>query len=197
MIAFLRGTVFSKGAQTLVLDVNGVGYSVTMSTRALAAVGSVGDVATVFTYLQVREDGLFLFGFASEDERYLFEKLISVSGVGPKVAISALSSYSASELMGIIATEDTTRMAKVPGVGKKTAQRIIVDLKGSLEALDAAGPAGGEPVSVTGDEASEAVLALLSMGFTAEEANLALKGYTGSSDVQEIVRYALRRLGNL
>ena len=195
MISFLRGRVFSKGTQGLVLDVNGVGYSVTMSSRALGTIGQVGDEVIVHTYMQVREDGVSLFGFADEEERFLFEKLIGVSGVGPKVAISALSSYSARELMTIISTEDNARMSKVPGVGKKTAQRIIVDLKGSFDALGAAAAESSVPVP-TG-ESSEAVMALLAMGFTTDEANLAIKGYTGTDDVQEIVRYALKRLGNL
>lgn len=196
MISFLRGTVFAKGTQSLVLDVGGVGYSVTMSSRALSEVGAVGQEAVVHTYMQVREDGVFLFGFTSEEERYLFEKLISVSGVGPKVAISALSSYSARDLMTIISTEDNARMAKVPGVGKKTAQRIIVDLKGSFDSFGSVGEEG-EGVAPAVGESSEAVLALLSMGFTAEEASLAFKGYTGSDDVSEMVRYALKRLGSL
>lgn len=193
MISFLRGRVFSKGAQTLVLDVNGVGYSLVMSTRALGSVGQAGDEALVHTYLQVREDGIALFGFLGEEERQVFEKLIGVSGVGPKVAISALSSYSARELMGIIAAGDTTRMSKVPGVGKKTAQRIIVDLKGSFDQAEGQLSTLDEPAAP--GASGEAVMALLAMGFTSEEAELALKGYTGADDVQALLRYALKRLG--
>lgn len=194
MISHVRGTVFSKGLQGAVIDVGGVGYSLTMATTSIAALPQVGDEAIVFVSMQVREDGVSLFGFLDEQERFVFEKLITVNSVGPKVAISALSTYPARELMNIIASEDATRISKVPGVGKKTAQRIIVDLKGVFEASGAGPIVAGEMQAVPA-ESSEAVMALLAMGFTDEEAQLALAGYTGSDDLQEIVRYALKRLG--
>lgn len=194
MISHVRGTVFSKGLTGAVIDVGGVGYGVTMATGSIASLPQVGDEAVVFVSMQVREDGVSLYGFLDEQERFVFEKLITVNGVGPKVAISALSTYPARELMHVIASEDASKISKVPGVGKKTAQRIIIDLKGVFEASPSSSAGPGEaqlPVA----ESSEAVMALLAMGFTDEEAQLALAGYTGSDDLQEIVRYALKRLG--
>ena len=196
MIAHLRGTVFSKGIQRVVIDVNGVGYAVTMSSRSIDALGPVGGEALVYVSMQVREDGVTLFGFTDEDERFVFEKLITVSGVGPKVAISALSTFSAPELMRMIGSEDSARMSKVPGIGKKTAQRIVVDLKGAFGQLAGQAPLPGEDGAADPAGSSEATAALLSMGFTAEEAQLALKGYTGSDDVSEMIRHALKRLGS-
>ena len=200
MISFLRGRIFSKGVQQVVLDVGGVGYRLTMASRSIDGLGSVGDEAMVLVSMQVKEDGICLYGFAEEQERALFEKLIAVSGVGPKAAMAALSSYDAPHLMKIIGGGDVTAMSKVPGIGKKTAERIVVDLKGSYEqfALNAL-PFDGEAeeTAPVGDSASasDAMQALISMGFTSQETDLALKGYTGPDDASEIVRYALRRLG--
>lgn len=196
MISFLRGVIFSKGTQEVVLDVNGVGYAVTMPSRSVGALGPVGSEVLVYTAMQVKEDGVALFGFSSEEERFVYEKLITVSSVGPKMAISALSTYSAQELMGLIAAEDSAGVSKIPGVGKKTAQRIIIDLKSAFAGL---GVAAGDPLEsqAGAGDTSEAVQALLAMGFTMEEAQLAVKGYTGSNDASELVRYALKRLGGV
>jgi len=194
MISHVRGTVFSKGLNGAVVDVGGIGYSLTMAATSAAALPQVGDEATVFVSMQVRDDGISLYGFLDEQERYVFEKLITVNGVGPKVAINALSTFPAPELARVIASGDASKVAKVPGIGKKGAQRIIVDLKGVFEAVPSDAEGMGE-VQLPVAESSEAVMALLSMGFTDEEAQLALAGYTGSDDLQEIVRYALKRLG--
>jgi len=194
MIAFLEGTVAGKTLTSVYLNVSGVGFEVAMSQAALAKIPQAGERAVVHTYLQVRDDGISLYGFLDEQERYVFEKLITVNGVGPKVAINALSTFPAPELARVIASGDASKVAKVPGIGKKGAQRIIVDLKGVFEAVPSDAEGMGE-VQLPVAESSEAVMALLSMGFTDEEAQLALAGYTGSDDLQEIVRYALKRLG--
>ena len=196
MISYLRGFLAARNAQYVVIDVGGVGYQVFMSPVAAEALGTIGEEVTAYTYMQVSEAGIALYGFASEQERSVFAKLISVSGVGPKVALSALSSYSANDLIGVIATQDAARLAKIPGIGKKTAQRILVDLKDSFASfasmeLGSSPDSGAEPAL----QASEAVEALLSMGFTMEEANLAIKSYTGPDDTQQIVRFALKKLG--
>lgn len=195
MISYLRGFLAARNAQFVVIDVGGVGYQVFMPSVAAEALGTIGEEVTAYTYMQVSEAGVALYGFANEQEKAVFEKLISVSGVGPKVAISALSAYSSNDLMGIIATQDAARLAKIPGIGKKTAQRILVDLKDSFESFAAMsiGDTGADAQPAI--QGSEAVEALLSMGFTMEEANLAIKSYTGPDDTQEIVRFALKRLG--
>lgn len=194
MIAFLTGRVASKTADHCLLDVGGVGFKLAMSTSALASLPAEGDTVTVHTLLYVREDELSLFGFESVEEKALFENLLTVSGVGPKVALAALSSFSPDAFTEAIAREDATLIASVPGIGKKTAQRIILDLKDKLGLPDLTGaPAAG---GASADVAAQATQALLGMGFSSAEAAGALKGYDGpAGDAQALLKYALRRLG--
>ena len=193
MIAFLTGRVAAKTPTHCLLDVAGVGYKVVMSTNSLSALPAEGDTVTVHTHLHVREDEMSLFGFESTNERELFEKLITVSGVGPKVALAALSSFTPGALADGIVSEDVALVSTIPGVGKKTAQRIILDLKDKLDALP------GIPGSATPADAGaahEAREALVSMGFSTAEVAAALKGYPGTaSDSQAMLKYALQRLG--
>lgn len=193
MIAFLTGRVVAKRAASALIEVGGVGYQLAMSTGSLAALPAEGDEVTVWTHLHVREDELSLFGFESESEKSAFELLITVSGVGPKVALSALSSMSADTLAQAIATEDDKLIATIPGVGKKTAQRIVLDLKDKLgaSAIDSSTRRGGQDVAV-----AEATDALLGMGFSSAEISIALQGSDASADTQTLVRYALKRLGS-
>jgi len=192
MIASLKGRVAGFDASSVIIEVNGVGYRVMLSTQNLAAIGEKGSEILVLTLMIVREDSLSLYGFFSEQEKQVFEKLITVSGVGPKVALSALSSFSADELQKLILSEDVTRIATIPGIGKKTAQRIILELRGVLDTRDQGG-AAAPSVSPAGTRASEA---LLGMGFTAREVMLALKGFEGdANDVEGLIRFGLKRLG--
>ncbi len=193
MISYLRGQIALKDAQGIVIDVGGMGFRVGMSTQSLSSLEPQGSETTVYTHMQVREDGMSLFGFCDERERMLFERLITVSGVGPKVAISALSTFSADSLMRAIASEDITAVSSIPGIGKKTAQRIVLELKGTLESAIGEAGQGDETRELGLVQASEA---LLHMGFSAAEADLALKGYDGDmTDASAVLRYALRRLG--
>lgn len=193
MIAFLTGRVASRGDGFALIDVGGVGYRVTMSTASLAALPREGDDVTVNTYLHVREDEMSLFGFESLAEKALFELLITVSGVGPKLALAVLSSLTPDALAEAIAREDADLISTVPGVGRKTASRIILDLKDRLGAPDVGAAAGSSPGPASADEARQA---LLSMGFSAAEVASALKGYDGPpDDSQALLRRALRRLG--
>lgn len=194
MIAFLTGRLAAKASAYALLDVGGVGYKLFMSTGSLAALPAEGDEVTVHTYLHVREDELTLFGFESEAEKEAFELLISVSGVGPKVALSTLSALSPETLAQAVAAEDVALVSSVPGVGKKTAQRIILDLADKLggpERVRAGAPAKG-----AGAAAAEARDALIAMGFTTAEAAAALKGLDGDgADAQALLKGALRKLG--
>jgi Holliday junction DNA helicase RuvA len=192
MIAFLRGRVAGWDASSAVVDVCGVGYRVMLSTQSLAAINGKDGEVTILTSMITREGSVTLYGFMSEQEKQLFERLITVSGVGPKVALSALSAFNAQTLQQVIVDEDVARVSTIPGIGKKTAQRIILELRGILDARDPAGTdAAANPVAAT-----QATEALLGMGFTAAEASLALKGYEGSADdVGALVRYGLKRLG--
>ena len=192
MIAYLSGRVAEKTLGTCVIDVAGVGFRMAMSTGSLASLPAEGDTATVHVHLYVREDELSLFGFESVEERTLFEQLLTVSGVGPKVALATLSALAPSALTEAIAREDVALISSVPGIGKKTAQRIILDLKDRLGLPDlvAATPGPGA------DVISEATEALLGMGFSSGEVAAALKGYEGpSNDAQIVLKHALRRLG--
>jgi Holliday junction DNA helicase RuvA len=195
MIAFLRGRLATWDAGGVVLDVGGVGYRVLLSTQSLAALGERGErggEVTLLTSMIVREDSMTLYGFLAEREQRLFERLLTVSGVGPKVALSALSAFSADALEQIIVAEDVTRVATIPGIGKKTAQRIILELRGTLDTREPDGTAPSSPTAVS----AQATEALLGMGFTTAEVALALKGYEGdANDVGTLVRFGLKRLG--
>lgn len=193
MIAFLTGRIAEKTATHAVLDVAGVGYRVAMPTGSLAALPAEGDTVTVYTYLHVREDEMSLFGFESQAERALFEKLITVSGVGPKVALAALSSFSPDALTAAISIEDVALISSIPGVGKKTAQRMILDLKDKLDGAAMSFALGSDAGS---DATTDAREALLSMGFSSAEIVAALKGFDGAAaDTQSLLRHALKRLG--
>ncbi|MDO4182522.1 MAG: Holliday junction branch migration protein RuvA [Coriobacteriia bacterium] len=193
MISFLTGRIAAKGFDVAFLDVNGVGFQVFMSANSLAKLPDIGQYATVSTYLQVREDALVLYGFLSEEEKALFEKLISVSGVGPKVALAALSSYSPAQLIDAIMAQDVGRVQKIPGVGKKTASRIILELKGSLEQPAAASSQGATAVDGT---LRSVIDALLAMGFTSAEADLAVKDAPDGASEGALLQYALKKLGS-
>jgi len=202
MISFLRGLVAQKTLSSVVLDVGGVGYACGVSANTAAALPAPGspEECRVYTHLQVREDGVALFGFATQEERAVFERLVAISGVGPKLALAVLSSFGPDALRDVVAAGDEKRMATVPGVGKKTASRMILELKDALKTDLLGGSAvlpgmGAEPAAAAG-ALDDATAALLSMGFTAAECELALKGYDGApGDVSAAVKYALRRLG--
>ena len=192
MIASLKGRVTGFDAASVIIDVNGIGYRVMLSTMSLASVGGQGGEVALLTSMIVREESISLYGFLSEQEQQLFEKLITVSGVGPKVALSALSTFAADTLSQIILGEDVARIATIPGIGNKTAQRIILELRGVLDAYST-DKATSPTASAAGTQATEA---LMGMGFTATEVNLALKGYEGDTqDVAALIRFGLKRLG--
>lgn len=201
MISYLRGRIADKTAFTVVVDVGGVGFECGVSTTTAAGLPAPGEPeeCVVHTRMQVRDDALSLYGFATADEREAFDRLVGVSGVGPKLALSVLSTFTPDALRSVVAAGDEKRMASVPGVGKKTASRMILELKDTLgrqaphvQAGPVAQPAGGAPAAL--DEAAQA---LLSMGFTSQECSVALEGYAGpAGDASAALRYALQRLGS-
>lgn len=194
MIAFLEGILAGRSSQAAYLNVGGMGLQVFMAASSLSKLPDVGQKASVLTYLQVSENGLALYGFLSQEEKDLFERLIGVSGIGPKVALSALSTFSPAQLAQAVASQDTALIAKIPGVGKKTASRIVVELKGSLDDLgQSLFGAQASTAEVTG--ASRAVEDLLALGFTSDEAELALRGAPEGASEQQLLQYALKRLG--
>ena len=193
MIAFLEGAIAGKTLASVYLNVGGVGFEVGMSQAGLSELPQVGEQVLVHTYLQVRDDGMSLFGFLSLEEKALFEKLITVSGVGPKVALAALSSYTPSELATLIAAQDIAAVQRIPGVGKKTASRIVLELKGSLD--QGIGGLFADDEQVVSKAVEGAREALLSMGFTSAEADLALKGAPEDGTESTLLQYALKKLG--
>lgn len=200
MIAFLKGTLAGKTATTAYIEVNGVGFAVGMSQASLSKLPELGGTVQVHTYLQVREDEMSLYGFLSLEEQALFEQLIGVSGIGPKVALAALSAFpSPQALAAAIAAQDVAAVQRIPGVGKKTASRIILELKGSLDhglgQLFGADGSPAAPAATAGAELAGAREALLSMGFTPAEVDLSLKGAAEDADTEALLKYALKRLG--
>lgn len=189
MIAFLKGTLAAKSTDSAVIDVQGVGYQVQLSARSLARLGAVGQPVEVLTHLQVRDDAFVLYGFTAQREKELFMRLTSVSSVGPKVALSLLSTYDPDDAVAAIVGQDVAAIQRVPGIGKKMASRIVLELKESLGAEDAV-QAGASLSAKKG-----AVEALLSMGFTSQEIELALKGAPEEASETILLQYALKRLG--
>ncbi len=199
MIAYLRGRVLTTTAETAILDVNGVGYEVYCSGGAFRKL-TAGAVGELYTYLQVKEDGVTLFGFADPKEKEVFLKLTSVSGVGPKMGISILASLSGEELAQAVASADVKRLSAVKGLGKKTAEKIILELHGKISAAEVLGASGDEltatsaPVARLSQQDEEAVSALTGLGFTrAESAQAVKKAHDlGARTVEEIIMKALQ-----
>jgi holliday junction DNA helicase RuvA len=181
MISRLRGTVVARTPAGLVLEVGGVGYLVAATPRVSAR---VGDEAIVETHLHVREDALQLYGFASRDERELFELLLGVSGIGPKVALAIVSGSPPAELRRAIARDDLARFEAIPGIGRKTAQRVVMELKDKLAGPAGAGSASGELLARD---------ALVELGWSVIDADRALADVDASLPVEERVRAALKR----
>ena len=200
MIAYLRGKVLTTTSETAIIDIGGVGYEVYCSSGAFRKM-TVGQYVELYTYLQVKEDGMTLFGFESPKEKELFLKLTSVSGVGPKLGIAVLSTLSGDEFARVIATTDVKRLSAVKGLGKKTAEKIILELHGKISAAEIMSASGdpisdGAPMSATKLSAAdeEAVSALMGLGFTRAESTQAVKKAhdAGATTVEEIIMKALQ-----
>jgi Holliday junction DNA helicase RuvA len=191
MIASLKGSISDRDSEGIILDVGGVGYRLTMSARSLAALnGFAGDVF-VYTHMHVREDIMSLFGFVDVPERDFFLILKGVSGVGPKVAISVLSAYSSDDLRRAVLNKDLALFTSISGIGKKTAERLVLELKDKIGELPVAvQPEAGEGGYYLAREA------LISLGYSFTEAESALEGLDMGDDVEGLVREALKRIGS-
>jgi len=192
MIAAVRGEVMVRRPDHVVIDAAGVGYRLAVSSETLKAVPAAGNDAFLHAELIAREDSLSLYGFSAEEERDLFRLLITVSGVGPKVAIATLSGGSTRDLLRAIAAGDAKRFQAVPGIGKRTAERIIVELREKV-----AGALEEEVIAVAGEVGSARTLArdgLVNLGYAPLEAEQLLDGIEGS-EPQELVAAALRKAG--
>lgn len=199
MYAYLKGVVADKGANELVLDVGGVGYLLSCSMTTLQETPSIGETMKAYTYLSVREDAMELFGFATPEEKSMFLRLLSVSGVGPKLALSILGAMPLRDLTLAIVTGDAAALSRAPGVGKKTAQRIALELKEKVTESDLeAAPAVAPLPPAQEDAAAEALAALQALGYTPAEAARAVSLVRGQSDsANELVRLALRGMAGM
>lgn len=193
MIGRLSGTLLEARPDRVLLDVGGVGFEVSIPLGTFTMLPKPSERATLLVKTIVREDAIQLFGFATAQERTVFEKLLSVSGIGPKVALTILSGLPVPELVAAIATQNVKRLSSIPGVGKKLAERLGVELKEKMS--DLAGASGKEPLALS-TVASDAILALLNLGYKAAQAETAVMAAAkeAGNDLNDLLRFALKRL---
>lgn len=196
MIHRLRGQLVEKDAEGVVLDVGGVGYWVSTPAGTMNDLPPVGEECVLHTRMVVREDAMLLFGFATRDERAAFDALTAVSKVGPKLANAVLSTLSPQEISEAVARGDVVKLASVPGLGKKTAERLVLELKGKdLAVFAPMESAASTPVSNGGGPYMEAREALTGLGYSLEEAEFVLNEVPPQDTVEQYIKEALRRIG--
>jgi holliday junction DNA helicase RuvA len=188
MIGRLTGTLAEKSPPQLLIDVNGVGYEVDVPMSTFYNLPGLGERVTLLTHFVVREDAQLLFGFLTHDERTTFRLLVKISGVGPRMALSILSGLSINDLAQAVSLQDGARLVKVPGIGKKTAERLLLELKGKL------GDSLAAPVGPGNAAQGDILQALLALGYSDREAAAALKALPADVGVSEGIKLALRAL---
>jgi Holliday junction DNA helicase RuvA len=189
VIGRLTGKLIEKRPPTVVLEVQGVGYEVDVPMSTFYQLPATGDTVTLYTHMVVREDAHLLFGFATDEERQVFRQLVRISGVGARTALAVLSGLSVSELFHAVSNQDGVRLTRIPGIGKKTAERLLLELRDKL--------AAGAASAVVGSAAairSDAVNALLALGYNEKEAVAALGKVAPDTSVQDAIRQALKLL---
>ncbi len=192
MIGRLSGVIADKTPPQVLIDVSGVGYEVDVPMSTFCVLPALGERVTLLTHLVVREDAQLLYGFLSAPERTAFRELIKVSGVGPRMALAVLSGLSVADLAGAVSRQEGARLQKVPGIGKKTAERLLLELKGKL-GEELVSPAGA---TVALDAAqADIVQALIALGYSDKDAALALKKLPAGVSVSDGIKLALRALG--
>lgn len=196
MIGYLRGKLVHKAPPALIVDVQGVGYELEAPMTTFYHLPALGAEVVLHTHLVVREDAHSLFGFAAEAERSLFRTLIKISGVGPKLALTILSGQSAEEFQRCIHNNDTQALVRLPGVGKKTAERLVIELRDRLpgSAAQDSGAAQPQVVSTTGDARQEAISALCSLGYKPQDAGKMVQAVSGDGQsCEQLIRLALQQ----
>jgi len=196
MIHRLRGTLVEKDPEGVVLDVSGVGYRAAASLATLRALPSLGEECVIHTRMVVREDAMLLFGFATKQERSAFDALTAVSKIGPKLALAVLSSMSPPQVAEAVARGDVLKFASVPGLGRKSAERLVLELKGKDIAVFAPEPAISADGGGGGGPYMEAREALAGLGYSLEEAEKALNNIPPQDTVEKYIKEALRRIGS-
>ncbi|HRE18145.1 MAG TPA: Holliday junction branch migration protein RuvA [Rhodocyclaceae bacterium] len=191
MIGRLTGQLAQKNPPQILLDVHGVGYEIDVPMSTFYNLPETGQNATLLTHLAIREDGHFLYGFLTESERFAFRQLLKISGIGARTALSVLSGLSVGDLAAAVARQEAGRLTKVPGIGKKTAERLLLELKGKLaDAIPTALPAAS-------DHSSDILNALLALGYNEKEAHGAMKSLPADVGTSEGIRQALRLLSKV
>jgi Holliday junction DNA helicase RuvA len=188
MIGRITGLLAAKNPPQLLVDVGGVGYELDVPMSSFYNLPALGERVTLLTHFVVREDAQLLFGFLTAEERSTFRLLIKISGVGPRTALSILSGLSVAELAQAIAAQEAGRLVKVPGIGKKTAERLLLELKGKL------GPDLAVPASVASDAQADIVQALVALGYSDRDAAAALKALPADIGVADGIKQALKSL---
>jgi Holliday junction DNA helicase RuvA len=188
MIGRLAGILLDKNPLQLIVDCQGVGYEVSVPMSTFYQLPSIGEKVVLLTHFVVREDAQLLFGFGTAQERELFRELIKISGVGARTALALLSGMSVADLAQAVTLQEAGRLTKIPGIGKKTAERLLLELKGKL------GPDLGSGGAVAQDSNSDILNALLALGYSDKEATLALKQVPAGSSVSDGIRHALKAL---
>jgi holliday junction DNA helicase RuvA len=191
MLGRIRGTLIEKNPPQVLVEVGGIGYELDVPMSTFFNLPELGASVTLTTHFIVREDAQLLYGFLTQGERSAFRQLLKVSGVGPKVAMAVLSGLSVDELARTVSLQDATRLTRVPGVGKKTAERLILELK---DKLAPALPGAGAGVTPAHQDQSDALNALLALGYSDKEASLALRGLAPGLTVSDTIRQALKAL---
>ena len=189
MIGRIHGTLLEKHPPQIVVDVQGVGYELDVPMSTFYQLPATGAEVTLYTHLAVREDAHQLYGFGTEHERRAFRQLLKISGIGARTALSVLSGLSVADLRDAVSTQDTGRLIKIPGIGKKTAERLLLELRDKLDAV------AGAPAAAKGDgQAGDVTNALLALGYNDREAGWALKQLPAGLNVADGIRQALRLL---
>lgn len=196
MIGFLSGKLHAKLPPQILINVNGVGYEVEAPMSTFYAIGDVGDEVTLLTHMHVREDAMLLFGFASELEKSLFKELIKVNGIGAKMAIGILSAMSVNDFVGLVEAGDAPALTKIPGVGKKTAERLVIEMRDRLKGWET--PAGTASLSkamghsAPTSHAASAIEALISLGYKSAQAEKMVQAVEAGLSLEETIKKALQ-----
>lgn len=196
MFAYIKGSLEQKSNNYVVIDVGGIGYKIFMATKAIEALGEIGEIVKVHTHYYVREDNISLYGFNTNEELRMFELLLQVSGIGAKSAIAMLSEISPSSFALAVISDDISQLVKIPGIGKKTAARIVLELKDKLKTEEAIAKTEEVKLSITNEEeTSEAIAALQVLGYTKREIEKALENVdTKNLQLEEIIKQGLKNL---
>jgi Holliday junction DNA helicase RuvA len=194
MIGRIAGTLIEKSPPTITVDVQGLGYEVDVPMSTFYNLPATGEKVSLHTHMIVREDGHFLYGFASEGERAAFRQLLKISGIGARMALAVLSGMSVAELAQAVTLQDAARLTKVPGIGKKTAERLLLELRDRLPKVLSGATVKVGAGDTAPDAASDILNALLALGYNEREAAAAMKGLAPDASVSDGIRAALKLL---